>query len=122
MKVNDSYFETASYDDQIARRHVLCQEVGHTIGLDHLKGPKKQTCMNDQFGLSSAGYQSPSNHDYQTAESMYCHIDPACDGGSGGGKANGNGKGKKPDKNMIIRRLPNGVTQITWILPAAPSR
>ncbi len=41
--VNDSYFNSGSYNDPIAKRHVLCQEIGHTISLDHQGSPRKRS-------------------------------------------------------------------------------
>ncbi|MFQ5947396.1 MAG: hypothetical protein ACE5KX_00865 [Acidimicrobiia bacterium] len=116
VKVNDSYFTTDTYNNDVARRHVLCQEVGHEIGLDHVKGPKKKSCMNDQFGLFSASFQSPNAHDLAMLVEVYCHLDNSCDSGSDGG--GGKGNGKKP-KNVMVRPLPNGVTQIAWVVPAS---
>src|SRR3989344_5681988 len=34
-KVNDSYFNTSTYNTPARRRFVMCQEIGHTFGLDH---------------------------------------------------------------------------------------
>jgi hypothetical protein len=33
--VNDTYFNTPKYDTSAWRNLVMCQEVGHTLGLDH---------------------------------------------------------------------------------------
>jgi hypothetical protein len=35
VKMNDSYFNTATYNTPSWRQFVMCQEVGHTFGLDH---------------------------------------------------------------------------------------
>ena len=34
-KVNNTYFDTPTYDTSAWRNLVMCQEVGHTLGLDH---------------------------------------------------------------------------------------
>ena len=73
--LNDTYFNTGTYDDLDARLHVVCQEVGHTIGLDHQKGPKNKSCMNDMFGLFSADYAHPNQHDYDQLGAIYAHVD-----------------------------------------------
>jgi hypothetical protein len=85
--LNQSYMDGASYDET-DDRHVACQEIGHTIGLDHRKGPKNQTCMNDQF----LGWDFFDAHDAETVST----ITVGCDsGGGGGGCAGGNEKGRK---------------------------
>ena len=56
--MNDSYMlESGSvYDNPYAWRHVLCQEIGHTFGLDHQGSPKKQSCMNARWGLTDPNF------------------------------------------------------------------
>lgn len=97
-QVNDFWFMGGPQDALVeepavglnARRHVLCQEVGHTLGLDHQKAP---SCMDDENGLNDSAYVSPNAHDYEQLEKIYAHLD---DAGSGGG---GNGKGKRQTKD-----------------------
>lgn len=120
--VNDSYLGPgAAYDNANARRHVLCQEVGHTFGLDHQKSPKKQTCMNAQWGLTSSSFVSPNLHDYDQLASIYAHLDGTSEeGGNGGGPCD-----KKPDHpkcqagspghSFEVERLANGQIMLTWI-------
>jgi hypothetical protein len=49
VKLNDTYFNTTKYNTPAWRRLVMCQEVGHTFGLDHqdttFDNPNKGTCM-----------------------------------------------------------------------------
>jgi hypothetical protein len=68
-KVNDSYSM-----DSVERNHVMCQEIGHLFGLDHVSvdGSSQQTCMDYSDDPNS---QWPNNHDYDTLESMYAHTD-----------------------------------------------
>ncbi len=121
--VNDSYLGPgAAYDNANARQHVLCQEVGHTFGLDHQKSPRKQTCMNAQWGLTSSSFVSPNQHDYDQLASIYAHLDGTSDGngGNGGGQCD-----KKPDHpkcqagspghSFEVERLANGQIMLTWI-------
>ncbi len=120
--VNDSYLGSGgAYDNADARQHVLCQEVGHTFGLDHQKSPKKQTCMNAQWGLTSSSFVSPNPHDYDQLASIYAHLDPISEeGGNGGGPCD-----KKPDHpkcqagspghSFEVERLANGQIMLTWI-------
>ncbi len=71
-KVNDYYF-TGSFGNNTARRHVLCQELGHDFGLDH---HNQQSCMNDANNtLNNAAAQSPNAHDYEQLVTIYTHLD-----------------------------------------------
>ena len=73
--------------------HVLCQEIGHTLGLDHNRdgatgGNPDNTCMNDQGHLGE--YTAPNIHDLEQLLAIYNHVDaapepPPDDGGNGGG-------------------------------------
>jgi hypothetical protein len=94
VKVNDTYFNTASYNTPPWRRLVMCQEVGHTFGLDHqdetFDNANLGTCMdytNDpDGGPGGASNNDPSNehpnsHDYNQLLTIYSHLD----GGGGGG-------------------------------------
>jgi len=80
VKVNDTYFSTAQYDNPNERNHVMCQEVGHTFGLGHTSenGSSQDTCMDYSSSPSSTG---PNPHDFEQLSSIYAHLD----GGGGGG-------------------------------------
>jgi hypothetical protein len=71
-KVNDYYFGLPAYNSASARRHVLCQEVGHTLGLHHQYAV---SCMNDEDGLSDPNYVDPNQHDYDQLAAIYAHAD-----------------------------------------------
>lgn len=124
--VNDYYLgDGGAYDNANARQHVLCQEVGHTFGLDHQKGPRNQTCMNDQWGLTSDNFVSPNAHDYEQLADIYAHLGGTSDGGGddGGGGGNCPPKSNSPDCRSgspgggphSVERLPNGQIVVTWI-------
>lgn len=72
-KMNDSYFNSGGYTTT-NRRHVMCQEIGHTFGLDHQSesGADLNTCMDYSNQLDNP---SPNAHDYQQLETMYSHLD-----------------------------------------------
>jgi len=72
-KMNDTYFASSSYNSEAARRHVICQEIGHLFGLGHNRG--SVTCMNDVAGVSDPAYQVPNAHDYSLLERIYGHAD-----------------------------------------------
>jgi hypothetical protein len=65
-----------------ATEHVLCQELGHVLGLDHQRG--SDSCMDDTAPLGSV--TSPNGHDKVELKSIYSHDDaPTGDDGGGGG-------------------------------------
>lgn len=87
-KLNDSYFDTATYNTPAWRRLVTCQEIGHDFGLDHqdetFDNVNLGSCMdytNDpDGGAGGASSNDPSNehpnsHDFQQLESIYAHLD-----------------------------------------------
>ncbi len=80
VKLNDSYFNTSRYNTPAWRRLVICQEVGHTFGLDHqdenFNNPNLGTCMdytNDPDGPPSN--EHPNQHDYDQLALIYGHLD-----------------------------------------------
>jgi hypothetical protein len=83
-KLNDTYFNTAKYNTPAWKNLVMCQEVGHTFGLDHqdetFDNPNLGTCMdytNDPDGTlgSQADNQYQNNHDYEELGIIYEHTD-----------------------------------------------
>jgi hypothetical protein len=65
-KLNDSYFNTATYNTPAWRNLVSCQEVGHNLGLDHqdeiFDNPNLGTCMD--YTSDPSTNQHPNQHDY----------------------------------------------------------
>ncbi|MDH5761755.1 MAG: hypothetical protein OEZ51_02125 [Nitrospinota bacterium] len=88
-KVNEYYITLPGYDgfnEEVEFKHVLCQEIGHTFGLDHNRegstgGTPDNTCMNDQ--TRPLGYPDPNSHDTELLNIMY--AEDHADGGGGGG-------------------------------------
>jgi hypothetical protein len=76
-KVNDTYFNTPKYDTSAWRQMVMCQEVGHTLGLDHqdevFDNPNLGTCMD--YTSDPSTNQHPNRHDYEELELIYSHLD-----------------------------------------------
>jgi hypothetical protein len=77
VQLNDYYF-TGQYNNDVARRHVFCQEVGHILGLDHNKIAPVfgASCMDDtNTTLNRPQYQYPNAHDAGTLQAIYKHSD-----------------------------------------------
>ncbi|MBI2579269.1 MAG: hypothetical protein HYW27_00020, partial [Candidatus Aenigmarchaeota archaeon] len=76
-KVNDSYFNTGTYNTPAWRNLVMCQEVGHTLGLNHqdeaFDNANLGTCMD--YTNDPETNQYPNQHDYGELEAMYAHVD-----------------------------------------------
>ena len=80
-KMNDTYFNTATYNNPNERLHVVCQEVAHTFGLDHQStdGSSQNSCM-DYFSNTGANATStlsikPNQHDFDELNIIYAHLD-----------------------------------------------
>jgi predicted Zn-dependent protease len=73
VQMNDSFFnqKNGQYNNNNARRHTICHEMGHAIGLDHV-GTK--SCLNHS---QSAVFNNvkPINKDYRQLERIYKHKD-----------------------------------------------
>lgn len=88
-KVNDFYNLLEGYDsfnNLKAWQHVLCQEIGHTFGLDHNRngttgGTPDDSCMNDE--QRPLEYPFPNAHDTEQLDLMYAE-NHGNDGGGGG--------------------------------------
>lgn len=84
VKLNDSYFSTVQYNSAAWRQLVICQEVGHTLGLDHqdetFTNTNLGTCMdytNDPDGsvYKQLNNTHPNQHDYDELVTIYTHLD-----------------------------------------------
>jgi hypothetical protein len=99
VKVNDTYEASAPAAE---RQGVMCQEVGHTYGLDHqdedFNNPNLGTCMDYTNDWSTN--QHPNQHDYDQLAAIYSHNDTT----AAAPKAAGVSKIKTG----------NTVTMITW--------
>jgi hypothetical protein len=80
-KMNDSYFDTSTYNNPNEREHVMCQEVAHTFGLDHqsTSGASLNTCMdyfsNTGANAGSTASTKPNAHDFEELSIIYQHLD-----------------------------------------------
>lgn len=78
VKLNDTYYNTATYNKPAWRNLVMCQEVGHLFGLGHqdevFDNTNLNTCMD--YTNSPDSNQHPNDHDYAMLEAIYnSHTD-----------------------------------------------
>jgi hypothetical protein len=145
VKNNDYYFgsSTYQYNNTAEMQHVICQEIGHTFGLDHqsIDGSSLNTCMDYYHNTSSSDTRStsPNAGDY---DELLCIYDPASAGKTlshGGHTCTGTGHldssttvgataGRLPDAvpsfapasqvapSVYVDDLPNGDKLVTWVI------
>lgn len=77
VKLNDSYMNSSPYNTTAWRNLVSCQEVGHTLGLDHqdenFNNANLGTCMD--YTNDPSTNQHPNQHDYSELVTIYSHLD-----------------------------------------------
>jgi len=132
VKVNDTYFSTVKYNTPAWRNVVMCQEVGHTLGLDHqdenFTNPDLNTCMD--YSNDPNPNQHPNAHDYNQLVSIYSHLDttttvgaavPASAGGEVGNSEASWGRlvdgSRAGGASTYLKDLGNGekaVTHVIW--------
>jgi hypothetical protein len=122
-RLNDSYFNTPTYNTPAWRRLVMCQEVGHDFGLDHqdeiFNNPNLGTCMdytNDPDGGGSYGpnnNEHPNKHDYDQLDTIYRHLDGFSTASSSAAAMTGQDAANEPENwGQLIRSSRNGRVQI----------
>ena len=83
VKVNDTYFNTPTYNTPAWRQMVMAQEVGHCFGLAHqdenfnnadlLDACGRGSCMDYSNDPTNQG--TPNQHDYDQLVTIYSHLD-----------------------------------------------
>jgi hypothetical protein len=124
VKNNDYYFGSSSYqyNNTAQMQHVICQEVGHTFGLDHQdeSGISLNTCMDYYHNTSASDIKSthPNSHDYAELSTIYQHLDSTTTIGMPTGTRlvplGSAGEAK------YVSPLASGVTRITYVRWASP--
>ena len=73
VQLNDSFFDSNSqYNNDAARRHTLCHEFGHSMGLAGHEN--NESCLNDsQYAVFH--YVTPIRSDFRELEQIYSHKD-----------------------------------------------
>ncbi len=114
-KVNDYYITLAGYtgfDEDIEWQHVLCQEIGHTFGVDHVVDT---TCMNTE--TRPLRFPEPNTGDQVllNSSSMYGHYHSGSGGGGpGGGPPGGGPPGGGPPGGGPPASGPVGLARAFW--------
>lgn len=83
VKLNDTYFNSGTYNTPDWRCLVAAQEIGHCFGLGHqdeiFDNPDLvdacgiKTCMD--YTNTPAGHCNPNGHDYDQLVTIYSHLD-----------------------------------------------
>jgi hypothetical protein len=130
VKNNDYYFGNSSYayNNTAEMQHVICQEVGHTFGLDHQdeSGASLNTCMDYYHNTSDADTKSthPNKHDYDELAIIYSHVDSTTTVGSAAGSLPDAVPSWSPasqvSESKYVDALPNGDSLVTFVLWANP--
>jgi hypothetical protein len=119
-KVNDTYYSLPKYNTPAWRASVMCQEIGHTFGLDHQdeSGADFHTCM-DYADNPDADNMHPNRHDYEQLAVIYSHLDATTTIGASAANA-----GRSPrlvavyrqsdsKTSTVVRRYSDGSKRIT---------
>lgn len=76
VQLNDTYFNLPGYNTPAWRQSVMCQEIGHTLGLAHNDEDFNTvigTCMD--YANDPTANQTPDTHDYEQLANIYGHAD-----------------------------------------------
>jgi hypothetical protein len=126
VKNNDYYFGSSSYqyNNTAEMQHVICQEIGHTFGLDHQStdGSSLNTCMDYYHNTSASDTKSthPNQHDYGELATIYSHLDSFSTVGAALGSLPDAVPSFSPasrvSRSRYVDRLPNGDLLVTWVI------
>ncbi len=123
VKMNDTYYASATYNTPAWRQMVVCQEIGHTFGLDHqdenFDNANLGTCMD--YTSNPGTNTKPNSHDYSMLSSIYGHTD-SFNGALSTTVPQGNFEqegewGQKIDHGLYIRDFGNDLkllTKVVW--------
>ena len=131
VKLNDTYFNTPTYNTTAWRNLVSCQEVGHTFGLAHqdenFNNANLGTCMD--YTNDPSTNQHPNQHDYEELEIIYSHLDSTTTIGSAlpGNSANGDLNAPSEWGTLVrtsvdgrastyVRELAGGQLMVTFVI------
>ncbi len=101
VRLNEWYWANGWVQGLAARQHVLCQEFGHVLGLDHRPG---RSCMNDDLSVLG-DWVRPSFHDYDQLDQIYSKVD-GYDSGTLGGSSNPASRARAAQKWRVLHVYP----------------
>lgn len=116
-KMNDTYYSLPKYNTPAWRGAVMCQEIGHTFGLDHQdeSGADLGTCM-DYASNPDADNTHPNTHDYEQLAAIYSHLDSSTTIGSLQAAGASGIAGTRVDDSTFIRRFADGSRLVTFVV------
>ncbi len=117
VKLNDTYFNTPTYNSPAWRNLVMCQEIGHTLGLDHqdtnFGNANLGTCMDYTSNPSGPpSNEHPNSHDYEQLGIIYAHLDSTTTVGS---VAPSSGQLQRVRDDLWVQDLGNGRRIFTFV-------
>ena len=123
VQMNDSFLNAGTkYNTDAARRHTLCHELGHTMGLDHVD---TQSCMNHSQDAVFENLK-PIRSDFRNLRRIYDHRDDDTTVSSASVTSEGffdpaslpaRPSGRDTTETVTVQTLDDGrevVTFITW--------
>lgn len=115
-KMNDTYLRSMS---SAAHGQVMCQEVGHTFGLDHQDetGADLNTCMDYGDALDNP---HPNQHDYDQLAAIYRHLDDVTTtnegmAGNPGARPSRVDRENHGNHTVITKHYPDGSKKVSFI-------
>jgi hypothetical protein len=109
ISLNDPRFVPGTYNDY-AKQHVLCQEIGHVLGLGHVHDAASFTCMDDVDSINDPDWVGPNAHDYDQLAQIYRHHDKV----KAGRPVKVVGAHAAGDGPESVRDGGNGLTVYSW--------
>ena len=123
VRNNDSFLQNPKwprYNTEAARRYVMCQELGHTFGLDHqdanFNNASLGTCMD--YTRDMENNTTPNRHDYEQLADDYAAVDGYSTVAASGAAVAGEFSPTKSQKGLIryVTDLGGGYKLATLII------
>jgi hypothetical protein len=117
-KLNDSYFSTSYYNRADWKQSVTCQELGHTIGLDHQDEDFDNESLSSCMDYQDPPFERPNAHDWAQLQTIYGHVDSynsyVSGDGDGGGGGGGGSCNAPPGKGCNKADVPHDPPGNAW--------